>query len=362
MKKTLLFFLLVTFSCFAQSKVVDTLNLVTMQKFKVPASREIVLTNIKSVKIEAELLNSSMQVIREIKELNQDPAPSKMAAALSGKRSVLVTFSCYETIDEPGTYFVRIKINAISETGQQTGERISRLEVKNPILAAPLNLRSEYLFNEKETFSFATLEYTNFNLYSYTIYNENSDAVLEEGKGPIVTLDKWLSDINMVGARIKIVGRYNGKEFKYQKKDGTVESSTWVTTVKKLALFKNLVLLTTENDVKSGKVQPLVVSAYNPAIFRLPYGYFSKSETGTFVTALPILKSVVVTSEPAELVKDFIADVPTKGAFSFIQVNLNQDYINSLPECGQQEVKLRVSFKTQFNDTMNETYQFIILK
>lgn len=362
MKTKLLFFIFITAQIFAQIKVIDTLNVVTMQKFKVPGSKEIVLTNIKSVKIEAELLNADMQVIRQIKEYNQDPAPSKMQDALRGKRSVLVTFSCFETLDEPGTYFVRIKINAVSETGPQAGERISRIEVKNPILAAPLNLRSEYLYNEKETFSFATLEYTDFNLYSYTIYNDNSGAVLEEGKGPIVTLDKWLSDMNLVGSKIKIVGKYNGKEFKYQKKDGTVESTQWVTSIRKLTLFKNLVLLTTESDVKSGKTQPIVVSAYNTAIFRLPYGYFSKSEVGTFVTALPILKSVNVTSDPPEFVKDYIADVPTKGAFSFVQININQDYINNLPDCGQQEVKLRVSFKTQFNETMTETYQFIILK
>lgn len=361
MKNKLLFLIFIAAQIFAQGKVTDTLNLVTMQKFKVPGNKEIVLTNIKSVKIEAELLNSNMGVIRQIKELNQDPAPEKMQEKMRGQRSVLVTFSCFETIDEPGTYFVRIKIDAVSETGSQKGERISRLEVKNPILAAPLNLRPEYLYNEKVTFSFATLEYTDFNLYSYTIYNDNSGAVLEEGKGPIITLDKWFSDIGMVGSKIKIVGKYNGKEFKYQKKDGTVESTNWTTSVKKLTLFKNLVLLTTESDVKAGK-QPLVVSAYNTSIFRLPYGYFNRSEDGTFVTALPLLKSVNVTSEPPEFVKDVIADVPNKGAFSFVQVNVNQDYINALEDCGQQEVKLRISFQTQFKETMTETYQFIILK
>ena len=362
MKNILLILIFIASQLFAQGKIQDTLRVVTMQKFKVPGNREMVLTNIKSIKIEVELLNSDMQVIRQIKEINQDPSNEKITSSAKGGRGAMVNFSCNAIIEDPGIYYARYKINFVDETKSQNLTVVYRLEVANPILAAPLDLRPEYLFKEKRTFSFATLEYTDFNLYSYSIINDNSGAVLEEGKGPIVSLDKWFSDINLVGSKIKILGKYNGKEFKYQKKDGTVESSVWTTSVRKLTLFRNLVLLSTESDVKSGKIQPLVVSAYNTAIFRLPYGYFSKSEDGTFVTDLPILRNVNVTSDPPEFVKDAIADVPAKGAFSFVQVNVNQDYINSLEDCAQQEVLLKVSFQTQFKETMNETYRFIILK
>ncbi|MFH0733778.1 MAG: hypothetical protein V1773_04285 [bacterium] len=361
MKKFLLFIFLTGMVISGQQrKISDTITVVTSQKFKIPKSKDIVLTNIKRLNITAELLDANFSSVRKINECLQDPAPDKFQNALKGQRSVLVTYAVFETINDAGTYYAKINIDLTDEKGSAKAEVYYKIIVVHPILAAPMSLRDAYYFSEKETFSFATLEYTDFNSYSYQVVNEKTSALLDSGRGPIVTLDKIFNDINMVDNRIKIIGKYNGKEFQYKLKDGTVHPATWVTTLNKLS-FSPFVFLKEEADFKVNK-DPLVVSAYNDKILTLYYGYFSKTASGNFATAKPSIKNLSVTSEPVQYLKSAVAITPDGGAFSYIQITPNQDFLDGIEQCGSADIIIRVSFETQFKEKKSYTYYAQIIK
>ncbi len=361
MKKLLLFLFFVSIIINAQQrKITDTLNVVTSQRFKIPENKDIVLTNIKKVTINAELLDQNFNSVRKMTDVKQYPSPDKMATALKGQRSVLVTYSVFENIEEAGTYYAKVNIDLTDEKGSQKPEVFYMINVRYPVLAAPMNLRENYFYSEKETFSFATIEFTDFKRYSYAIYNDKTNAILDSGRGPIVTLDKIFNDITMVDSKIRIVGKYNEKEFKCKTKDGTVVSSVWTTTLNKLG-FQSFVFLKEDAEFKDNKEQ-LIISAYNDKILTFYYGYFSKTASGNFAAAIPIIKNLSVSSEPVQYLKSAMPTIPSNGAFSYIQITPNQDFIDGIEQCGTADIIIRVSFETQFKEKKNFVYHAQIIK
>ena len=96
------------------------------------------------------------------------------------------------------------------------------MEVHNPTIASEINLRKDdpYFYSEKETFSFATMEYKDPSAYSFEIKN-SAGKLIDSGSGSIIKLDKALNDLKNIGEELLISGKYNGKEFQYNKMDGS---------------------------------------------------------------------------------------------------------------------------------------------
>ncbi len=359
MKKTIFaVFVLLTSIAFAQKiTVVDTINATTMERFKVPAEKNIVVANVLKIKFNATLLDASMNPIRECKDFYQDPSDAKIKKKARGGRGTNVQYAVFETLEEEGIYYIKIDIKVKGERGGGKKTVYYMVDVKYPEIVAPIQLNEKgYYYSEHKSFSFATVQFNNPNLYSYKLFTSGGDLI-EEKKGPIVELDSVLSDLRFVGQKIKIVGYYGGKPFKYREIGGSdVFQTEWEIAIRQPKLNEFTDWRRTDGNTKE---EPVIISAYNYKAMRILYSYFGKTESG-FVVVKPEIKGFSLSAEPKGLVIN--ARPIRTGSWLYIQFELSQDYLDGIEEYGQVDVKLNVRFKTQFNERVNRTYDATIYK
>ncbi len=359
MKKTLIIFLaLFTSAVWAQKiTVIDTVNATAMEKFKVPAEKNIVVANVLKIKFTATLLDASMNPIRECKEFYQDPSEAKIRKKASGGRGTNVQYAVFETIEQEGTYYIKIDIKVKGERGRGKKTVYYLVNVKYPEIVAPIQLNEKgYYYSETKSFSFATVQYNNPNLYSYKILSSGGD-VIEEKQGPIIVLDSVLSNLQYVGQKIKIVGYYNGKPFQYREiGKPEVHTTEWEITIRQPKLNEFTDWRRTDGQTKE---EPVIISAYNNKAMRILYSYFGKTNSG-FVVVKPEVRGFSLTAEPRGLIIN--ARPVRAGSWLYIQFELSQDYLDGIEEYGQVDAKINIRFRTQFGERVNRTYDATIYK
>ncbi|RMD49395.1 MAG: hypothetical protein D6830_04995 [Ignavibacteria bacterium] len=347
---------------FGQGKVADTINVVTLQKFKIPSDRNIVFSNILDFKVSANILDENGNVIRASEHIWQSPSQKEFKKEVAGGRGATVQFSFNDMIEKPGTYFLEAKIRIKDENRRSiTIPAKYQVNVAYPTMASEISLRDgqPYYYTEKETFSFATIEFEDPNKYSYQIVDP-SEKILQQGRGAIVELDTVFKDLGNVGKKLTIKGFYDGKQF-YYKSNGDTEPklSEWVVDLQqpKFTEFHDWLLGSTESKSQV----PLVISVYNESAKKLLYTYGNSTSEGNFVFVAPKIRSLQVRSEPEGLIVNKGA-VPS-GVFVNVFLDYDQEALNLIEECGQLDgVKLHVEFVTQFNERISRDYIATLIK
>ncbi len=360
------FFLLIIFLSpfvlFAQKgiKVVDTLKTVTLQKFKVPSDRNIILENILGISVEASILDENGNFVRKVKKIRQNPNMAKFKKEVRGGRGVTVQLSFTDAIEKPGKYFFDLKIKYKDENRRIIRGHVRYLIlVEYPTIAAKIKLRKDgtYYFSEKETFSFATIEFPNPSKYSYEILN-SAGKVIQKGKTSVVVLDTVFKDLGNVDNKLTIKGYYNGKQFYYHE-NGSNEArkSQWVVQLKAPTInyFGDWV----DSEVKTNN--PVVLSVYNENVKKLLFTFGNSTPDGNYVFVAPKIRNIILRSDPDGLIvfKSYI----TAGVFTYIYIDFNQDMLNLIEDCGQMDnVKLHIEFNSQFGRIVKDFKPATIIK
>ncbi len=348
-----LIFVLLAASVNAQkSDVSDTIRVAALQKFTAPSVGALVLGNILKLKYTAELLNEKREKIRPIKNITQRPKQEDFSKSTSGGRGTTVWMVFSDMIETPGIYFVKISIDANGELGALKADRYYMIKVSNPVMASKIELRKTYFPGEKETFSFATLEYTDINAYSYEI-KEQGGAVLMQGTGPIVKLDSVLKNPLNVGKKISISGMYQGKPFEFSNPvTQELEKSSWEFSVEKPGLEEFSQWEKKEND-------QWLVSVYNSQAKSFWYIYIGNTPNG-FAVSSPEINGLRVTSDPENFIQG--ASQRRSASFKVIDLNINQEFLDNMKPGDEQKVKVTVNFRTQFGEQIKRDYYAVVIK
>jgi hypothetical protein len=338
---------------YAQSsaEIGDTIRVVTLEEFRIPNNKHIVLTNIKNISFEAELLDVGLKPIRSCTKSWQDPPAKEFP--IRGERGTLVQFSLREAIETAGEYFVKVKINFSDERKNNNLDVLYKIIVDYPTIGSEINLRDKYYFSEEETFSFTTMEFKEANAYQYKIM-DIAGSIIDSGYGSVVNLNEVMQNENNVGKKIFIHGFYKGREFSfYDAAKGKVSKSVWEFELVKPELDE---FVTWKNKDDKGFQ---AISIYNEKAMNLLYLYVGKTPTG-FAVLAPKIRNLIVTSEPKNFIKNFSSS--TSGKFLFVKLSVNEDFINSMNECDEADINISLQFTTQFNEKITREYSATVIK
>lgn len=239
--KATIFTLLIAGSSFAQSfKVDDTLDVVILQKVRVPEIPLVLSAITKVNSLSAEILNSSGASILKLNDSQkfQKPSSEEVVAKTAQQQGRGVTVQTYfePVFQEPGTYYLKLMINVTGEANKSLiADKYYMINVKLPTLSAPIALRNSYFFSENPAFSFAVNEYTDQEKYSYKV----SDGVntIKEGKGSFIDLSQAMNDAQNVGKIIKVEGFYNNSRMTYTDPvTGNPVTASWDISIQKPGL------------------------------------------------------------------------------------------------------------------------------
>lgn len=357
MKKILLLFCFISmsFAGYSQDDIKDTINTVANQRFFVPEVGGYLVSNALKVDFSAELFDINMRKIRDCNDYVQIPKKEDFEQRVKGGRGANVQFIISEAISDPGQYVIRMNIEAKGETGGTAkGSRQYLVNVKNPTLAAPVSLRESYYFSQNESFSFATAEYSNFNLYSYKI-TDGSGNTISDGVGPFIRLDNILSDLKYVNQTVNISGYYNGKIFNYvDPASGSVQKSEWSFKLKPQNI--EVLHIWTEDQQKA---EDFLISPENINALTFNFGYFVR--LGNIVSAvLPTITGLRVDSEPSDFVKGQYTQ--PRGLFNSVILQVNEDFMDAMKLGDSAPVKVTIRFRTQFNENVTKTFYCMIIK
>ncbi|MBU0561271.1 MAG: hypothetical protein KJ799_16835 [Bacteroidetes bacterium] len=347
--------LVINISAQVPDRISDTLDVVTTQDFNVPGDKNILMNNVISVDVSAEILDASGNSIKQCENIWQFPSRENLRRNTSGGRGETVQIHVTDNIDAPGTYYMKVNLRATNEDRRtQTGTAYYMLNVKSPASAAPTGLRTDkpYFFSEKLTFSFATVEFKDATLYSYEIQDAGGNAV-ESGKGAVVKLDAIFSDAKNVNKNFTIVGFYNGKEFLYTENgDPTPKESKWTISLRIPALDEF-------GDFKVAPGQNVILSTYNPNARRILYTFVTQTADGGFVMFKPDARNFQMVAEPSDAITNQRAT--PSSVFLFVTFDFNPTWLESLEQCSEQAVKISIRFRDQFGETRSFEYQATVL-
>lgn len=352
--KYILLFLFISATIIAQSSITisDTIDVVTLQKFNVPDDKNIVLTNIKQISIQAELLNSEFSKIRDVEEISQTLSSDEVISKAKDGRGVMVQFIVKEAIEDPGVYYIKIDIGYTDEQGKGSASAYYLVNVSYPRVNSKINLRENYFYSEKETISFATNEFADPNEYSFEIIDATSN-VLTKGNSSIVSFNNVFNNIKNVGKEITIKGYYQEKQFFYEFNGDDVHKSEWTFRLNKPNLEEF-------NDWKKANPNDrIAISAWNKNAMRLLYTYTGNTPNG-FVVVYPEISNFQFKGEPTELFQN--PRYSRAGNFLYVSFGLNDEYLAEMEDCAEQPVKISIKFTTQFDEKVEKIYEGTILK
>ena len=358
MKKLTYFFFIILFSTltFAKGKtILDTVNVTTLERFKVPANKNIVIANVLKINFTSTLLDENFNKIRDCKDVYMDPSPEKLRKKARGGRGSNVQYAVFETVDKEGVYYIKVDIKVRGEKGSGHKTVYYMVRAKYPEILAPIQLNPKgYFYSEHKSFSFATAQFKDASKYSYKIFSSAGNMLLQ-GTGPVVVLDSLLNSLQLVGQKLKIVGYYGDKPFNYREiGQSDVHKSEWEITINKPTLDE---FTDWHNTEKPG--DPTIISAYNDKAMKILYSYFGKTENG-FVVIQPKIKSLTVSAQPDGLIASYTPI--QRGSWLFVVFKLSDDYLGTLEEYAEIDAKIAVKFRTQFGEVINRTYDATIYK
>lgn len=355
MKKLLFavqFILLLSFANAQKFEIIDTIKVAALQKFNAPANGALVLGNILKLNYTADLLGENKEKIRTIQFITQKPKKEDFPKAAAGGRGTTVWMVFSDIIEKPGTYYIKVSLDASGELGALKKDLYYLIKVTNPVMASSVDLRPTYFPGEKESISFATVEYTDINLYSYEV-KEAGGAILLQGKGPIVRLDSVLKNPTNVGKKIVVKGKYQGKEFDYiNPVSNKLEKSSWEFSIEKPGLEEFSQWEKKEND-------QWLVSVYNSQAKSFWYIYIGNTPNG-FAVSSPEINGLRVTSDPENFIQG--ASQRRSASFKVIDLNINQEFLDNMKPGDEQKVKVTVNFRTQFGEQIKRDYYAVVIK
>lgn len=350
----LLLLLLLSMNLYSQN-ISDTIRVVSLQTFNVPQVGAIVAANLLSFDFSAELMTMSNEKIRNVEKYTQRPRKEDFSKYVSGGRGTTVWLVLHDFIQEPGEYMIKVSVSGKGETGIFKADRYYMVIVTEPTLAAPITLRPNYYFSENDVMSFATSEYTDFNLYSYQVLD--GSALIDSGRGSVVRLDNLLSNIEQVGKKITIKGFYQGKQFSFYSPFRKVsEFSEWSFTIDKPAIQKFNGWSSAEP--KAGE-DPWYISVDNQFSKSFLFVYMG-IKPGGIVAVTPEVRSLRVTSEPEQFITG--ATSRKQGTFVYIDIAVNPEFLGAMSAGSDVDVKINVQFRTQFGDQVKETFYATVIK
>ncbi len=362
LKATIFTFLLATIS-FAQGfKVDDTLDVVILQKVRVPEIPLVLSAITKVNSLSAEILNSSGASILKLNDSQkfQKPSSEEVVAKTAQQQGRGVTVQTYfePFFQEPGIYYLKLMINVTGEANKSlTADKYYMINVKLPTLSAPIALRNSYFFSENPAFSFAVNEYTDQEKYSYKV----SDGVntIKEGKGSFVDLSQVMNDAQNVGKIIKVEGFYNNSRMSYTDPvSGNPVTASWDITIQKPGLgdFSGWATL---SDKEAENEAPWYISVENQAARQFLFGYFGNTANG-FVFAAPKFNQLRVTSEPDNFIQS--VSQAKKGLFPVVEIVVNPAFLDAMAIGSDEAIRLTIQFTTQFGEKVIKKYRANVIK
>lgn len=355
MRKAILLFLCFITITFAQKETMseDTVKAVTNAAFNVPSFGAISLQNVLKIDYAAELLDASQNKIMDIKEFTQKPTKEELALKVKGGRGATVNLVLHPKVEQPGVYYAKLRVTANTELGSATKEVYYPIIVSYPTLAAPVDVRASYFYTEPATFSFATIEYNDPTKYSF-VMTDDAGNTLVSGKGPIVKIDTLTNNINNVGKRVTVKGLYEGKEFTFAQ-NGSTGTTSWQFSIDKPGISK---FNSWTSDQQ--KVQDTWITPGNPSSKSFLFTYFGKTPNG-YVAIKPEIKNLQVRSDP----DNFVSGARVRGGggvFSYIDIDVNPEFMDLLEVGSDVDIKLTITFRTQFGEQVREEYYGLVIK
>ena len=361
--KATIFTLLIAGSSFAQSfKVDDTLDVVILQKVRVPEIPLVLSAITKVNSLSAEILNSSGSSILKLNDSQkfQKPSSEEVVAKVAQQQGRGVTVQTYfePFFQEPGVYYLKLMINVTGEANKAlVADKYYMINVKLPTLSAPIALRNSYFFSENPAFSFAVNEYTDQEKYSYKV----SDGVnsLKEGKGSFIDLSQIMNDAQNVGKMLKVEGFYNDSRMTYTDPvSGNPVAASWDITIQKPGLgdFSGWATL---SDKEAENEAPWYISVDNQASRQFLFGYFGNTANG-FVFAAPKFNQLRVTSEPDNFIQS--VSQAKKGLFPVVEIVVNPASLDAMAIGSDEAIRLTIQFTTQFGEKVVKKYRANVIK
>ncbi len=354
-KAILLFLCFITSLTFAQKESIseDTVKAVTNAAFNVPSFGAISLQNVLKIDYSAELLDANQNKIMDITNFTQKPTKEELALKVKGGRGATVNIVLHPKVEQPGRYYAKLRVSASTELGSATKEVFYPIIVSYPTLAAPIDVRSSYFYTESATFSFATIEYNDPTKYSFVMTDDGGNTLVS-GKGPIVKLDTLTNNINNVGKRVTVKGLYEGKEFTFGQ-NGQTGATSWQFTIDKPAISK---FNSWASDQQ--KTQDTWITPGNPSSKSFLFTYFGKTPNG-YVAIKPEVKNLSVRSDP----ENFVSGARVRGGggvFSYIDIDVNPEFMELMEVGSDVDIKLTITFRTQFGEQVREEYYGLVIK
>ncbi len=353
--KQVLFFLFIllvsTFSLAQKVEVRDTINVAAFQNFDVSP---FVLGNILRIEYSVDLLDVNLKKIRECKNFYQKPKKEDFAKATAGGRGTTFILFIKESIEQTGTFYIRVTVKATGETGGLNREFYYLVNVNYPTIASALNIRPDYFYGEQGTFSFATVEFGDINAYSFKI--EDGGRTIISGSGPIVNLDTVLNNTEFVGKQLTITGMYNGKDFTFKNSKNELLKSVWQITINRPNLTEFAGWKTVTKDDKGDE---FYISIDNPKDREFLFTYIGNTPTG-FVVVKPKFRNYRVTCDFEGLITGLTTY--EAGSFGYLVLQINNDVYSAIPVGQSQDVKITLTFSTQFENNVKKEFRATIIR
>lgn len=362
MKKLFLAFIFSVSLVFAQSvKIEDTVYVTLFQEFSVPSKGALVMSNITRVNsITCQILDQNMNKVKDVPNLFQRPTNDDVVkrSAADGGRGVAVQAVFTDDIDQTGTFYAKISVNCTGERGVAlVADRYYLVIVDHPQIAAPVAVRDKYYFSEKESFSFATQEYTDQSLYTYTI--SNGGSVVESGNGPFINLESLFNVVENVGSSFTINGYYAGDLIEFRDPiSNDVKKATWTFTLEKPAMgyFSGWALVSDKAEENNSE---WLISVQNLSSRQFLFGYFGITQSG-FVFVQPRFNGLRVTANPDNFLSGHRQT--RNGQFPVIEIDVNSAFMDAMRVGDDVDVEITISFTTQFNERVTRKYRATVIK
>lgn len=339
---------------FAQKvDVKDTIKVAVLQNFDAPSVGALVFANVLKLDISAELLDGGMKKIRDIKKITQKPKKEDLAIATKGGRGTTVWAVLSDMVEQPGTYYVKVGINMSGEIGSVKADVYYMVIAYNPTLAAPVKLRDKYFYGEKETFSFATVDYPDPNAYSYEITDGGKTPIVQ-GHGSVVKLDSVFNMVSNCGKKLSVKGLYQGKEFTYlDPSTKKTMQSVWECSLMQPTISQ---FTTWKQDKPDENYYLSVDNDMAKQVFFI----YTGDTPGGFAVTVPELQNLRVVSEP----ENFIASATARKAkpFTIVDMKFNEEFLANMKIGDSENIKLTVSFRTQFGEQIRKEFYAVVIK
>lgn len=362
--KVFLLFLILSSLSFSQESYLDTFYVVTNKEFKIPRDQNIVFSNILDMNYTGEVFSLDGTKIRDCDNFFQTPSKEDLRKKVQQKkgRGEIVQINLTEKFEKTGNYVVKIHFNFKDEKGSNKVSGNYLVVVDNPTVVNKINVAERYYPTEKATFSFATIEYQDNSLYSYEILDE-AGGILVSGKGPVVSLDSIINVQDYVGRQFTVVGKYDGKEFDYTVvgNNSEIKKSKWTFNIALPSIDSFVIWKDLGND-KIDKTKEVYITAYNDLEIRFLYVYLGTAEDGNLIAIQPRITGLRIEAEPNGYLTGAGGSVFYGGKFAIITLTPNQNFIDSIEQCGDAPIKISVRFNTQYERNKSFEYSAVILK